>query len=71
MWVSEALVASDSSAWGRGCANGTVSTKVALMAVKDSCMAADHSRTFGLPLSAPVSSVAEPEPVGAGAGVKM
>ena len=55
MWVSEASVTNDSSACGRGCANGTVSTRAALMAVKDSCMAADHSRTFGLPLSAPVS----------------
>ena len=55
MWVSKASVANDSLVCGRGCANGTVSTMAALMAMKDSCMAADHSRTSGLPLSALVS----------------
>ena len=54
MWVSDVSVANDSSAWGRGCANGTASTDVALMAAKDSCMSADHTRTFKLPFSASV-----------------
>ena len=51
MWVSDASVANDSSTWGSRCASGTASTRVSLMAVKDTCMSVDYTRTFGLPFS--------------------
>ena len=58
MWVSDASAVKNSSAWCSGCACGTASTRASLMAVKDTCMSVDHTRTFGLPLM-PLGGAAE------------
>ena len=54
MWVSDASVANDSSAWGSGCASGIASTRASLIAAKDTCTSVDHTKTFRLLFSTSV-----------------
>jgi hypothetical protein len=60
MWVSEASVASDMTAPGRGCAREVAAARAALAALKAAAAFSDHTSVFGLPRSRSVNGWSVP-----------
>ena len=52
MWVSEASVARESSAWGSGCTSGVAVARVALMLLKDCCRGGRPVQHLGITFEA-------------------
>jgi hypothetical protein len=60
MWVSEASVASDITAPGRGCVREVAAARAVLAALKAAAALSDHTSVFGLPLSRSVNGWSVP-----------